>query len=73
MNSTKEMGPPANLTTPTWWESSSTNTTESTDFVDEADDAIWILTSTFIIFTMQSGKSGCSNFLLKFSPTRKLS
>ena len=26
--------------------------------VDEADDAIWILTSTFTIFTMQSGKFG---------------
>ena len=24
--------------------------------IDEADDAIWILTSTFIIFTMQSGQ-----------------
>ena len=27
-----------------------------TDGTDPADDAIWILTSTFIIFTMQSGE-----------------
>ena len=39
-----------------------TNTTSSQNITkmfaldDEADDAIWILTSTFIIFTMQSGK-----------------
>ena len=31
--------------------------TAQTDPTDPADDAIWILTSTFIIFTMQSGKS----------------
>ncbi len=31
----------------------STETLES----NQADDAIWILTSTFIIFTMQSGRS----------------
>ena len=31
------------------------NVTKVSDYVDEADDAIWILTSTFIIFTMQSG------------------
>ena len=30
--------------------------TAQTDPTDPADDAIWILTSTFIIFTMQSGK-----------------
>lgn len=32
------------------------NVTPTQAFIDEADDAIWILTSTFIIFTMQSGK-----------------
>ena len=30
--------------------------TAQTDPTDPADDAIWILTSTFIIFTMQSGE-----------------
>ena len=33
-----------------------TETTQPYDPTDPADDAIWILTSTFIIFTMQSGK-----------------
>ena len=33
------------------------NVTQMLALDDEADDAIWILTSTFIIFTMQSGKS----------------
>ena len=28
---------------------------ESASVAEEADDAVWILTSTFIIFTMQSG------------------
>ena len=35
---------------------SSQNITQMFALDDEADDAIWILTSTFIIFTMQSGK-----------------
>ena len=35
---------------------SSLNITKMFALDDEADDAIWILTSTFIIFTMQSGK-----------------
>ena len=35
---------------------SSQNITQVFALDDEADDAIWILTSTFIIFTMQSGK-----------------
>ena len=34
---------------------SSQNITQMFALEDEADDAIWILTSTFIIFTMQSG------------------
>ena len=36
--------------------SSAQNITHILALDDEADDAIWILTSTFIIFTMQSGK-----------------
>ena len=49
-----------NSTSDSWWNNTSTSATNSTDepyIVDEADDAIWILTSTFIIFTMQSGKT----------------
>ena len=30
-------------------------TDQPKDDVNQAEDAIWILTSTFIIFTMQSG------------------
>ena len=42
---------------PDWGNSSaaSNETGAAASVVDEADDAIWILTSTFIIFTMQSG------------------
>ena len=49
---------PLNNTTIQWENTSveSENVTKGAAFVDEADDAIWILTSTFIIFTMQSGK-----------------
>ena len=49
---------PLNNTTIQWKNTSveSENVTKGAAFVDEADDAIWILTSTFIIFTMQSGK-----------------
>ena len=48
---------PSNNTTIQWQNTSveSENVTKGAAFVDEADDAIWILTSTFIIFTMQSG------------------
>ena len=54
------MGSPAPLNNTTvQWETTTVepeNVTKGSAFVDEADDAIWILTSTFIIFTMQSGK-----------------
>lgn len=35
------------------------NNIEGSPDDDAADDSIWILTSTFIIFTMQSGKQIC--------------
>jgi hypothetical protein len=34
-----------------------------------SDDAIWVLTSTFIIFTMQSGKT-CIRYIGKQRPPR---
>ena len=42
----------------------SVKTTEPYDPTDPADDAIWILTSTFIIFTMQSGKLLLQNYVI---------
>ena len=47
----------SNVTALAWNVTSSNGTTSNHADSDMAEDAIWILTSTFIIFTMQSGES----------------
>ena len=61
-------GSELNLTTPTTTTSTTAtgpNVTRMLALDDQADDAIWILTSTFIIFTMQSGKRKFSRHVYK--------
>ena len=63
MNTTfRPAGPPAGVTAPRGLY----DDTEDDRVGMEWDDATWILTSSFIIFTMQSGQSAFLSNLIQF-------